>query len=187
MFRACDGESRLIPARAGKTALSTLTFARGRAHPRACGENTTHRRFPAQRGGSSPRVRGKHTLAAERDVTLRLIPARAGKTLCAGEAVRGNAAHPRACGENGLNLIHCCMSLGSSPRVRGKRRKGVYVQTCNGLIPARAGKTPNQYRYDKVQPGSSPRVRGKHREWNANSNGLGLIPARAGKTNGGTT
>ena len=51
--------ARLIPARAGKTAvLRACTRALG-AHPRACGENRVRIEGGDAGGGSSPRVRGK--------------------------------------------------------------------------------------------------------------------------------
>ena len=55
----------LIPARAGKTSARTSARPRGRAHPRACGENTCPTCVDGTGGGSSPRVRGKpHRLGA---------------------------------------------------------------------------------------------------------------------------
>ena len=54
-----DADTRLIPARAGKT-LGALQHGRlRRAHPRACGENEIARAEDVNGNGSSPRVRGK--------------------------------------------------------------------------------------------------------------------------------
>ena len=52
----------LIPARAGKTRGEGVPKRMHRAHPRACGENCRPRGCRPPRGGSSPRVRGKHFL-----------------------------------------------------------------------------------------------------------------------------
>ena len=112
----------LIPARAGKTQTATLIPVHTAAHPRACGENARFDLNTAPGSGSSPRVRGKHSLDRRIRRSRGLIPARAGKTWwwCAARAPRG--AHPRACGENPRQ--HCARAArrGSSPRVRGKPR-----------------------------------------------------------------
>ena len=52
---------------------------------------------------------------------VRLIPARAGKTIQT--VIKGAtvAAHPRACGENSDIARMLRIDAGSSPRVRGKR------------------------------------------------------------------
>ena len=72
---------------------------------------------------------------------LRLIPARAGKTLWVPIGAALPWAHPRACGENGLEGLNQACRDGSSPRVRGKLLLGGLVGDVPGLIPARAGKT----------------------------------------------
>ena len=135
-------------------------------------------------------------------VIIRLIPARAGKTSRSRCGPRSTGAHPRACGENGLDEWPGAPAEGSSPRVRGKLFVGALDQFGLRLIPARAGKTTCTTRRSvgawahpracgengiRKQPetrfrGSSPRVRGK-----PDSHGMGgvhgrLIPARAGKT-----
>ena len=94
------------------------------------------------------------------------------------------------------------MRRGSSPRVRGKRRRWIRGRGAPRLIPARAGKTlhpggrlpgraahpracgENGGRPGRVQKGrgSSPRVRGKRCHESQRKNRSRLIPARAGKT-----
>ena len=70
----------LIPARAGKTAPTTCTCPRTRAHPRACGENVSQGWAVMWWAGSSPRVRGKRGRTVRLSRHGGLIPARAGKT-----------------------------------------------------------------------------------------------------------
>ena len=195
-------KTRLIPARAGKTQLKDVELDRLWAHPRAGGENSTAAQSCAPRQGSSPRGRGKPCGLESRDVTVRLIPARAGKTLSPDDQALADAAHPRAGGENKSDFPTASQYLGSSPRGRGKREFEHGLGLCVGLIPARAGKTfaASQVRlYARAHPragggnptvnltpstrrGSSPRGRGKpvaaHRVHFAER----LIPARAGKT-----
>ena len=70
----------LIPACAGKTALSSPFPASRPAHPRVCGENLAPVIAAVKGVGSSPRVRGKLDLESAACRVGRLIPARAGKT-----------------------------------------------------------------------------------------------------------
>ena len=192
---------RLIPACAGKTGIPPEEQIAGGAHPRVCGENYTIRRLKSGAEGSSPRVRGKRARSRTSFPLGRLIPACAGKTYlgrrlrrevrlipaCAGKTRSGAgisrtpSAHPRVCGENHATIVNDPRSLGSSPRVRGKRPAGGTVDSRTGLIPACAGKTaraaygpPISRAHPRVcgenmsccaawgtDVGSSPRVRGK--------------------------
>ena len=70
--------------------------------------------------GSSPRVRGKLAGDHAQFERWRLIPARAGKTIRAAVGVVVDRAHPRACGENRTPEATPEVTMGSSPRVRGK-------------------------------------------------------------------
>ena len=92
--------------------------------------------------------------------------------------------------------------MGSSPRVRGKRRGDGREQYRVRLIPARAGKTGEEavdvcevrahpracgenrtiVAWRLPAAGSSPRVRGKRAVSRGRAWHRGLIPARAGKT-----
>ena len=173
---------RLIPARAGKTCVNWATNTRTWAHPRACGENGAEAGVSDVPGGSSPRVRGKRLQLGEKPVQRGLIPARAGKTSPRTSSSTAPAAHPRACGENGVSQGMGCGVGGSSPRVRGKRWCGGCVSGIGGLIPARAGKTGRPCTAASAAGGSSPRVRGKRADRCAGQPRVGLIPARAGKT-----
>ena len=116
--RAAD--SGLIPARAGKTAISPACCASTPAHPRACGENSCEVTGRTPSEGSSPRVRGKRASVRFLCSADRLIPARAGKTSCARRRLSASRAHPRACGENPMGWGVGAAACGSSPRVRGK-------------------------------------------------------------------
>ena len=71
---------RLIPAWAGKTCCVHPTASAAAAHPRVGGENTAPTRTKRERGGSSPRGRGKLLLLFRLDLQVGLIPAWAGKT-----------------------------------------------------------------------------------------------------------
>ena len=131
----------LIPARAGKTHRVPGDQPTPPAHPRACGENGSPREEAVLRTGSSPRVRGKPRTNRDADLPRRLIPARAGKTGTIGRGGPRGRAHPRVCGENLHETIIPLAGMGSSPRVRGKRRPSPLPGAPRGLIPACAGKT----------------------------------------------
>ena len=193
---------RLIPARAGKTPALLRRGGPRPAHPRACGENGGHWPGPSRHVGSSPRVRGKPLGFQPLEQRARLIPARAGKTFLIPRLFLEPWAHPRACGENNLASSISLVKPGSSPRVRGKRRRPFHRVVIDGLIPARAGKTsaarargawawahPRACGENRTaqtrrseRPGSSPRVRGKHPVLCRCDRLVRLIPARAGKT-----
>ena len=94
------GLVRLIPARAGKTALSPPMGWSSTAHPRAGGENLETASLAASCAGSSPRGRGKRLVVYGGRLWLGLIPARAGKTKIFFLPIKVTTAHPRAGGEN---------------------------------------------------------------------------------------
>ena len=153
---------RLIPARAGKTFVLSWSLAVAGAHPRAGGENFLIVEVAEKLDGSSPRGRGK--LLADQDipVEIRLIPARAGKTILLTERKVSAWAHPRAGGENQPGCYHARVSLGSSPRGRGKLRFLCVWLTTLGLIPARAGKTSGE-REGAGKTRAHPRAGGENR------------------------
>ena len=196
---------RLIPAHAGKTALTTSSGPSFRAHPRSRGENLFDKTHVTSRRGSSPLTRGKRVCVNRDRAVLGLIPAHAGKTFL---VVRGGdtaPAHPRSRGENPTRLTAVEADRGSSPLTRGKRCESANRRCASGLIPAHAGKTPPPL-VRVIQGEAHPRSRGE----NSVSSGLpgtiwgsspltrgklcpvvpddaqpGLIPAHAGKTRQG--
>ena len=136
--------------------------------------------------GSSPRGRGKPKAPKTVKLTVRLIPARAGKTPWTASLSISRPAHPRAGGENAINSMGAGIAEGSSPRGRGKPYGLDSQLALSGLIPARAGKTCSLARVpqrgeahpraggenlppgqdEAVVHGSSPRGRGKLRRRN---------------------
>ena len=70
----------LIPAHAGKTLLHWLGLGALPAHPRSRGENYPPNLLMGEEAGSSPLTRGKRHFQALNNLSLRLIPAHAGKT-----------------------------------------------------------------------------------------------------------
>ena len=70
-------------------------------------------------------------------------------------------AHPRVCGENAYDFAFVKRTVGSSPRVRGKRCHVVDAEDQSRLIPACAGKTtPFDMKYSLIW--AHPRVCGEN-------------------------
>ena len=162
----------LIPAHAGKTVPGSPHLRNPGAHPRACGENAGEHFASVLVSGSSPRMRGKHTVIRDNNVSRGLIPAHAGKTRPSSRAQPEHWAHPRACGENWLFPLGLNTPTGSSPRMRGKQTiPGLKVtheglipglkETHEGLIPAHAGKTADSPPRPRSRP-AHPRACGEN-------------------------
>ena len=176
-FRLVQG---IIPAHAGNTTMMQSNKARHWDHPRACGEHTTGLRCCSTVWGSSPRMRGTHSDSAPGANRDGIIPAHAGNTCMSSRRRHPKRDHPRACGEHGLFTGILAANPGSSPRMRGTRRRSAVAMLKAGIIPAHAGNTrcrsvvrrgPRDHpracgEHDKQEneggalQGSSPRMRG---------------------------
>ena len=66
-------------------------------------------------------MRGKHSRTRVDNYGVRIIPAHAGQTEIVPRWIKAHADHPRACGANVFVFGPCRQSVGSSPRMRGKR------------------------------------------------------------------
>ena len=171
----------LIPAHAGKTWCAGEQLRRYRAHPRACGENLSRNQTRTQLAGSSPRMRGKPPRSSTDPRRSGLIPAHAGKTLRPTDHGMESSAHPRACGENSLNNTLKPAVSGSSPRMRGKRNRGVILRHRARLIPAHAGKTCGDRDLARCTA-AHPRACGENIfEQTADAQGAGSSPRMRGK------
>ena len=153
---------RFIPACAGNALGANSGRVFSAVHPRVCGERTGWGEAFGGTSGSSPRVRGTRPDDARPVVQKRFIPACAGNALglgfglgfgrfipaCAGNARRrvaqasSRSVHPRVCGERGGGRGAHGVTSGSSPRVRGTRRRGRPIRPGSRFIPACAGNAP---------------------------------------------
>ena len=97
---AVNTRMRIIPAYAGSTQRCPRRPPRSGDHPRVCGEHLVARCPVGAVVGSSPRMRGAHTVFEWGYNMLRIIPAYAGSTVSTslGPMVCGD--HPRVCGEH---------------------------------------------------------------------------------------
>ena len=200
--RAVRGGLGIIPAYAGNTGWDSLFCSFIWDHPRVCGEHTSSMGSSALLRGSSPRMRGTHTLDRVDGQTDGIIPAYAGNTTTRNPAEWKPRDHPRVCGE------HCHLDdgrpwvRGSSPRMRGTPYWRLRRTGRPGIIPAYAGNTFNlqngtRYIWDhprvcgeheeigfqiRFLTGSSPRMRGTHNTIRHVDLVNGIIPAYAGNT-----
>ena len=192
---------RYIPARAGEARWSAPPPPCPRVHPRACGGSAYVGGVVGCKTGTSPRVRGKLGGRGVVAPGIRYIPARAGEARPSSSRRGAGGVHPRACGGSCRLWALKAASLGTSPRVRGKRvQDSVRIQHV-GYIPARAGEAggPHPDREEPgvhpracggsvrcrlaggPRPGTSPRVRGKRAGGLGKAARIGYIPARAGE------
>ena len=152
--------------------------------------------------GSSPRMRGTQRAPQPEPYPSGLIPTYAGNTVFAESRARFWRAHPHVCGEHGRSACMSGKVSGSSPRMRGTRRRTASVPSWGGLIPTYAGNTTRcmsraalsgahphvcgehglRVFYDVITDDSSPRMRGTRPHYNLGRLFRGLIPTYAGNT-----
>ena len=114
-----------IPAYAGKTPPNHFGMVNATEHPRVCGENPRVGVGEGLGVGTSPRMRGKLSSASGSGSAGGNIPAYAGKTVEAYDGDEFAEEHPRVCGENWGEAGENIKNRGTSPRMRGKRGRGV--------------------------------------------------------------
>ena len=136
-----DGQRRITPACAGKTAVKYFAGLHSQDHPRVCGENASASLRCSACGGSPPRVRGKLFFYVSPICYIRITPACAGKTVAYGKNQGSFKDHPRVCGENRFYKRRTNVVEGSPPRVRGKLFFYVSPICYIRITPACAGKT----------------------------------------------
>ena len=177
-----DTLTGIIPADAGSTQPLAESRKMSQDHPRGCGEHQALIDDPDAPVGSSPRMRGVHTLTQTNNLR--------------------EQDHPRGCGEHTAHRRLKNSSRGSSPRMRGARMIADGHQHHRRIIPADAGSTGLRI-YDLTAStdhprgcgehlktysmiirwwGSSPRMRGAHWTPPCGPCSCRIIPADAGST-----
>ena len=133
---------RIIPARAGFTAVQISGRASCRDHPRSRGVYVPPLPMSMPITGSSPLARGLPKVKTWNEALTRIIPARAGFTYRFPGSLQRAVDHPRSRGVYRDGSVPYVVFQGSSPLARG-------LPTCTPLnppffriIPARAGFTP---------------------------------------------
>ena len=154
--------SGITPARAGKTTSRWCFLMICGDHPRSCGKDRSRFNEGTFEPGSPPLVRERHELSASEQRSLRITPARAGKTGSKSGKSATTGDHPRSCGkDNSFRPFSQAMS-GSPPLVRERLTPARAGKTVAGITPARAGKTARKLCGDE-HAGDHPRSCGKDR------------------------
>ena len=130
---------RFIPACAGNSAQVSQTDSHWAVHPRVCGELLALAVPAPPSPGSSPRVRGTLEHILHYSSIIRFIPACAGNSSSPCSEPSPNPVHPRVCGELAPSRPATATRGGSSPRVRGTRRRQGGAGRHDRFIPACAG------------------------------------------------
>ena len=171
---------RFIPACAGNATPPANTRLSPPVHPRVCGERDIPPVSLGGGAGSSPRVRGTPEVLFDLGLRSRFIPACAGNAIAPAPRGSGCSVHPRVCGErDGLRGI-VDAGGGSSPRVRGTRKRRNGPEKIAAVHPRVCGERPKMPQRFRGHHGSSPRVRGTHRERMGRHWLSRFIPACAG-------
>ena len=131
----------IIPAHAGLTLIFSMCVISGRDHPRACGAHEEPCSTIGYILGSSPRMRGSLASYLRLSVSSGIIPAHAGLTLHQRRSEAAGRDHPRACGAHTSPASWAASTTGSSPRMRGSRKRDNPYENWLGIIPAHAGLT----------------------------------------------
>ena len=131
----------IIPAYAGSTSSCRFWMSLSMDHPRVCGEHSATVFLISPCWGSSPRMRGAHTVKDAPEMWEGIIPAYAGSTHCNARPVQDGQDHPRVCGEHSNSSCLFSIASGSSPRMRGALVIELLLGGGEGIIPAYAGST----------------------------------------------
>ena len=205
---SCDRprSAGITPACAGKSSRPRVATARGRDHPRVCGEKAAALSQSCAGKGSPPRVRGKAYTGPTAAAKLGITPACAGKRAVIAATDAMPRDHPRVCGEKRFGRSQSGSRQGSPPRVRGKAAPSQRPTAACRITPACAGKSKyaailvagnrdhprvcgEKLRHRKGRRqhvGSPPRVRGKEPKRLVTAVVVGITPACAGKSSGST-
>ena len=193
---------RITPAHAGKSSAFNSADARGKDHPRPCGEKLEGTIEEAVKGGSPPPMRGKDAGGHYLMPARRITPAHAGKSRHPPDAILGVRDHPRPCGEKRRGRASEAQHRGSPPPMRGKVHIGIKSFLIVGITPAHAGKSylfsqiflfakdhprpcgekSGKRCFSRLLPGSPPPMRGKVAAARQHPSAVGITPAHAGKS-----
>ena len=196
------GRGRITPAQAGRSPYFLYGKKDYKDHPRIGGEKAELTAAVISAMGSPPRRRGKGYREFGIDISDRITPAQAGKSVAPRQKRSALWDHPRVGGEKYSRPSYSRISMGSPPRGRGKVVAVRIAVAVDRITPAWAGKRETTlYRADhsedhprvggeKTQPwllrcrqrGSPPRGRGKEMLWEYKDQTTGITPAWAGKS-----
>ena len=196
------GRGRITPAQAGRSPYFLYGKKDYKDHPRIGGEKAELTAAVISAMGSPPRRRGKGYREFGIDISDRITPAQAGKSVAPRQKRSALWDHPRVGGEKYSRPSYSRISMGSPPRGRGKGNQAFSWYGSSRITPAWAGKrfwnrpwvwaTSDHPRmggeksFDQactgVVEGSPPHGRGKDVRQVGAVCGRGITPAWAGKS-----
>ena len=195
------GRGRITPAQAGRSPYFLYGKKDYKDHPRIGGEKAELTAAVISAMGSPPRRRGKGYREFGIDISDRITPAQAGKSVAPRQKRSALWDHPRVGGEKYSRPSYSRISMGSPPRGRGKGNQAFSWYGSSRITPAWAGKrlqhtvgNPTGQDHPRVGGekhcphginmtfgGSPPRGRGKDRTNGKCTCNNGITPAWAGK------
>ena len=174
--------TRITPARAGKTPTSIDRPDMGGDHPRSCGKDENCKVPSSCSRGSPPLVRERRRASPSLVAFAGITPARAGKTCRSPWENMAAQDHPRSCGKDTECTTKGRRKEGSPPLVRERPDCICHLPNASGITPARAGKTSTPPHRTRNTLGSPPLVRERLCQLLYERPQLRITPARAGKT-----
>ncbi len=154
------GRGRITPAQAGRSPYFLYGKKDYKDHPRIGGEKAELTAAVISAMGSPPRRRGKGYREFGIDISDRITPAQAGKSVAPRQKRSALWDHPRVGGEKYSRPSYSRISMGSPPRGRGKVVRPDVVAKAAGITPAWAGKSCSA-RCRSQSCGDHPRVGGE--------------------------
>ena len=134
------GRGRITPAQAGRSPYFLYGKKDYKDHPRIGGEKAELTAAVISAMGSPPRRRGKGYREFGIDISDRITPAQAGKSVAPRQKRSALWDHPRVGGEKLLQFALPLLLTGSPPRGRGKGFRRHRHEPGYGITPAWAGK-----------------------------------------------
>ena len=134
------GRGRITPAQAGRSPYFLYGKKDYKDHPRIGGEKAELTAAVISAMGSPPRRRGKGYREFGIDISDRITPAQAGKSVAPRQKRSALWDHPRVGGEKFLSALPCNPECGSPPRGRGKAQYLSSRVLGFRITPAWAGK-----------------------------------------------
>ena len=191
------GRGRITPAQAGRSPYFLYGKKDYKDHPRIGGEKAELTAAVISAMGSPPRRRGKGYREFGIDISDRITPAQAGKSVAPRQKRSALWDHPRVGGEKILEPSMGVGNFGSPPRWRGKAVKFRCTCGLQRITPAWAGKSSAARGCGKAHldhprmggekadidddglhyKGSPPRGRGKAVQRRVCCQGQGITPA----------
>ena len=154
------GRGRITPAQAGRSPYFLYGKKDYKDHPRIGGEKAELTAAVISAMGSPPRRRGKGYREFGIDISDRITPAQAGKSVAPRQKRSALWDHPRVGGEKYSRPSYSRISMGSPPRGRGKAGLSRRSARPARITPAWAGKSAKHW-FKQRKNRDHPRVGGE--------------------------